>query len=102
VTYQELYGEMNKLKDGQQTYLKYLYNTGNLADFTNNLDAGAISGINYLQKTLDFSKDYVIVTGLAEGRVFGLFEGNQVPVLILEKDKQSYANLGCDKFLTKA
>jgi len=103
VTYQELYEGMNKLKDGRQTYLKYLYNTGNLVDFTNNLDVGNIKGEDYLQRTIDFSKEYVVVTGLSEERVFGLLGGgNYIPVLILEKDKQSYEDLGCDEFLTKA
>lgn len=86
-------------KSDTQTYLQYLYDTNSLEvlekDFNQTFD-------NYLEKTFDFEKNYVILTGMSQGVLLIRLNSEHVPVVIFERDAENYNKIGCDTFLTKA
>ncbi|MFH1326598.1 MAG: hypothetical protein ABIH59_00535 [archaeon] len=115
VQYNDFYEELNKPKDSSQTYLKYLYNVGDVSGFKENFESQDIKGEDYLLNILDFNKEYVILTGMYKAGYFtyesdnmrapwNFFETNSesFPVVLLEKDKKSYDLIDCEEFLTKA
>jgi len=116
ISYSKFYNYLKDSKiDGSDTLLHYLYNTYKIED----LDK------NYLSLKFDFKKQYFVLTALSkEGFLMNMFdytkiglfyrgvkyfdkEGNVIelkslPVLILEKTKENYDNVGCTEYLTKA
>ncbi|MBM3228294.1 hypothetical protein FJZ20_00175 [Candidatus Pacearchaeota archaeon] len=94
ISYAEFYDYLSKTpKTTSETYLQYLYALTSSEEFPFE---------EYLNKNLEFDKTYSILTGMERKIIWGLFGSSHVPVLILEKNKESYETLGCDVFLTKA
>jgi len=97
ITYREFYDHLRtKSKTQSQTYLQYLYGTNTLDD----LEVIPVEG--YLNNTIDFEKEYFVLTGVSQGVVWFRYFVDKVPPVILEKAPENYAAVGCDKFLTKS
>jgi len=95
-------------KSGSQTYLQYLYGVSSFDE-----------GNSYYQNELDFSKQYVLVTGMIKEGFFNRLAAwpfNQIKSLFTDEGKEKEAgvftvileerenigNLNCDEFITKA
>ena len=109
VSYSEFFNYLKTTpKSSSQTYLQYLYGVSSFDE-----------GNSYYQNELDFSKQYVLVTGMIKegllnrlaawpfNQIKSLFtdEGEEreagVFTVILE-EKENIGNLNCEEFLTKA
>jgi hypothetical protein len=98
IGYAEFYDWMGENKHNNEVYLKYLYNVYSAKE----LEDFAKDG-NYLARNIDLSKEYLIVTGKSLDPfwdVFGIGDEDNIPVMILEKNKENYDLLNCENFVT--
>ncbi len=109
VSYLEFFNYLKTTpKSSSQTYLQYLYGVSSFDE-----------GNSYYQNELDFSKQYVLVTGMIKEGFFNRLAAwpfNQIKSLftdeveereagvftVILEEKENIGNLNCEEFLTKA
>jgi hypothetical protein len=109
VSYLEFFNYLKTTpKSSSQTYLQYLYGVSSFDE-----------GNSYYQNELDFSKQYVLVTGMIKEGFFNRLAAwpfNQIKSLftdeeeekeagvftVILEEKENIGNLNCDEFITKA
>jgi len=107
ISYSELYDYLRtNQKTASTSYLQYIYSVNSLDVFKE----FPIS--NYLSKSIDTTKEYFILTGMAKegwlisSSIFSLnpfsLGNTPYPVVILEKTTENYNAVGCEDFVTKA
>lgn len=99
ITYADFYNYLSKVKkDNAQTYLKYLYNTYDLA----NLEKNSPALKNNIDKKIITDNKYAIVTSFNTGWFLGFFGGNKLTPPAYVKTSQMPSELKCSGFITKA